>query len=250
MKTTLIAGAALAALLSAPAFAETVPSGYVGAAWSNTEVETPLGDVDGDGFAVDGAVVWSLGGDLGLQLDAAYADVEDSDGVSATAHLFDRNDSFAFGGYVGLAEVEDETGWTAGLEAHKYLNNVTLAGGLGYATIDDSDVDVWGLNGEVRYFVSDNVRLNAGLGWVRAEAGGEDTDGLSIGAGAEYQFDAAPISLFAGVSRTEFNDFDVDATSVTVGLRYNFGGTTLKSRDRSGASFAPLGGLGSALSSF
>ena len=124
-------------------------------------------------------------------------------------------------------------GFNVGAEGAKYLDNVTLAGTVAYANIDDLDVDAWGLGGEARYFVSDNFRLNAGLGWADAE----DENLWTASLGGEYQFASTPVSLYAGYAHTKFDEADIEVDRFTVGVRYNFGGQTLKGRDRSGASF-------------
>jgi hypothetical protein len=58
------------------------------------------------------------------------------------------------------------------------------------------------------------------------------------------------VSLYASYGYTKADDFDVKANTFMVGVRYNFGGTTLKSRDRSGASFGGVPGLGGVASLF
>ncbi|MBS0385739.1 MAG: hypothetical protein JSS00_10380, partial [Proteobacteria bacterium] len=61
--------------------------------------------------------------------------------------------------------------------------------------------------------------------------------------GAEYQFDAAPVSIGASYNHVEFNDSNVSANIWGVTLRYNWGGT-LRDRDRNGASQADLTNFG------
>lgn len=237
MKSKLFAGAAVAAaLIAAPALAQsTVSSGYVGAEYGRTEVDVAGSDDEADAWGIDGVVAFGVGqGSLGVQLDASYANSDDADGYGANAHLFTRNDSYLFGGFVGLSDGDgSDTAYTVGLEAQKYLETVTLAGVLAYGDSDDNQGDgVWGLGGEVRYFATDNFRLSGGLGY--ADADGEGL--VSIGLGGEYQFETAPISVYANYARSEFEDSDLSTDTISVGVRYNFGGTTLKSRDRQGAS--------------
>lgn len=233
MKNVLFASAALAAVaFAAPAFAQDA-TGYAGASYATTDVE----GLESDTWGLDGAVAFDAGS-LGVQIDAAYGN-EDVDGApsvdayNANVHLFTRNDSFAFGGFAGVTDVEDVTAWTVGAEGATYLNNVTLAGAVAYGNVDDLDVDAWGLGGEVRYFVSDNFRLNGGLGWADAE----DENVWTLGLGGEYQFAATPVSVYGGYEHTKFDEADIEADTFKVGVRYNFGGQTLKGRDRSGASF-------------
>jgi long-subunit fatty acid transport protein len=86
-----------------------------------------------------------------------------------------------------------------------------------------------------------NLRLNAGLGYVAADAAGFDIDGTTYGAGAEYQIGGTPFSVTAGYSHADIEDIDVD--TVSVGLRYSFGGG-LQARDRAGAALPGSGVMG------
>ncbi|NEX93121.1 porin [Caulobacter sp. 17J65-9] len=234
MKNVLFASAALAVVaLAAPAFAQDA-SGYVGGSYAKTD--TDFGDADT--WGLDGAVAFSATDKLGVQIDAGYANTDvdgfdSSDAYNANVHLFTRNDAWAVGGFAGVTDAEDSTTWNIGAEGAKYLDNVTLAGAVAYANNDDADVDVWGIGGEARYFVSDNFRLNGGLSYADADV----EKAWTVGLGGEYQFAATPVSLYAGYEHTKFDEADIDADKFTVGVRYNFGGQTLKGRDRSGASF-------------
>lgn len=232
MKATLIAGAAFAALLAAPAFAETAPTGYVGLEYGRSNIDVGALDDDFDAWGVNGAVAFDAGA-LGVQLDAAYGNSDDADSYSANAHLFTRNESYLLGGFVGVFDGDgSETAYVVGAEAQKYFDDVTLAGVLAYGDSDDNTLDgVWGLGGEVRYFVNDNFKLSGGLGWADADA----DKVWSAGVGGEYQFSAAPVSVYVNYARSEFDKADVSVDTFGIGVRYAFGGTTLKSRDRSGA---------------
>lgn len=246
MKTMLI-GALSAVALLAVAPAANAGSGYVGAAYTRANVDTGLGDDDADGWALEGAYAFQAG-TLGVQVDGGYADADgdDNEAYGITGHVNARNDSYLFGGFVGLADVGNETVWSAGLEGEKYLGNVTVAGAAGYANADDSDADVWGVDGQVRYFLQDNFRIQGSLGWAKVEAGPLDDNAWSAGVGAEYQFSAAPVSVYGGYTHSALDDADFSSDAFTVGVRYNFGGT-LKQRDRTGASLAGLSSLASAV---
>jgi len=238
MKHVLFASAALAAVIfaAAPSFAQS--TGYVGLSYGQTDIE----NVEGDTWAAEGAVAFDLSDAWGGQIDLGYTSTDydgagEIDGLNGTFHLFKRNDSHSFGGFVGLSEVEDTTVWNLGVEGQSYMANTTLAGSFAYGQIDDADLDTWSLNGEARYFVSDNFRLDAGLGWTRVTDGDDSADGWSFGVGGEYQLATAPVSLTAGYTRSTLNDLDIEADTFRVGVRYNFGTGSLKERDRSGASF-------------
>lgn len=240
------AAAAVTLLAGAPAYAA---SGYVGAAYSRAEVDVGGGDTDSDAYGVEGAVAFDASESLGLDFDAAYTDSDDADSnVGGTAHIYAKGQGYKFGGFVGLADVADETVYSVGVEGQRNFGQFTLAGALGYANADDADIDAFGGDVEGRYFVTDNFRLNGKLGFANFDAGpaGED-DVITAGVSAEYQFAAAPVSVFGGYARTEFDETDVSADAFTIGVRYNWGGS-LKDRNDNGPSFAGLSSLTSALS--
>jgi hypothetical protein len=236
----LIFGAAALLAVAAPSMAAAQTTGYAGVTWASVDVDGA--DTD-DVLGVEGAVAFEGSSSISFELDAAYADSDNSDSVwSGTAHVFTRNDDYLFGGFVGVTD-SDTTTWTAGLEANKYFTNWTLAGAVAYANNDDVDVDGWGVNAQARYFVSDNFRLQANAGWASVDSGaGGDDDATLLGVGGEYQFSAIPISIGANYGHIDTDGGDADTWSLAV--RYNFGGTTLKDRDRHGASQADIAGLG------
>ncbi|MGE3304287.1 MAG: hypothetical protein AB7M12_14375 [Hyphomonadaceae bacterium] len=242
MKHLLLATAGLFALAVTPALA--APTGYVGGQYLHYKVDTPFGDDDDNGWGVDGSVAFDAGRSLGVTLNAGYADNGTFDATSGAAHLYLKNPNSLIGGFVGLADANDATVWSVGGEGQYHYANWTLAGALGYAKNDDSDSNLWGGNAAARVFVSDNLRLqgNAGLFRVDPGVGGNDT-AWTAGVGGEWQLAAAPVSFFADYAHTAFDDTDVDTDAVRVGARLNFGGGTLKARDRSGADLAGLSSL-------
>lgn len=233
MKSLTFLGAAAVALMAAtPAIAQN----YAGVVYGNTDVDG-LGDANF--YGVEGAF-----GGPNYEIDLSFTDSDESDSaISGAAHLFSRSDSHLVGAFVGLADSSDSTTWTIGGEGNLYLDNVTLAGAIGYASNDDVDTDGYGLNAEARIFPSDNFRLQAAAGIAKVDLAGVDDDVISFGLGGEYQFGEAPFSLALNWDRSEISDADITADTLTIGLRYNFGGT-LRDRDRTGASQAGLVGFG------
>ncbi|MDX2277610.1 MAG: hypothetical protein NW206_19340 [Hyphomonadaceae bacterium] len=235
----LFLGAAAAIALAAPGVA--AANGYVGLDYNNVDAD---GIGSEDSFGVSGSVVLTPN----FALDAAVAENDDDTAWGATGHLFTNNSSYLFGGFLGFTGNDDTTSWGGGVEGQYYMNNVTWAGAVSYGTNDDSDVDAWGINGEGRYFVSENFRLEAGLGWFSVDGGGgADDDAISLGVGGEYQFSAAPISVGLGYTNTQFDEADLDIDTFQATVRYNFGGGSLMDRDRSGGGLAGLSGVGAAL---
>lgn len=230
--------AAAAALAAAPAYAETVNSGYVGLAAANFDSD----GFDAQSYELDGAVAFALGGNWGAQLDAEYARVEsdlaDDDGISGTAHVFHRTDTHLIGGYFGASDADDVTVYGGGVEGDLYRGDWTIGGRVGYAT-DDSDVDsdVWSVDGRVKYFYSDSFMVAGGIGYDRISfdtASVDDVDVITVGVNTEYQF-TGPVSVFGGLAYADEDDTD-GVTAVQIGVRFNFNTDTLIERDRTGAS--------------
>lgn len=233
-----IIGAAAVLALAVPGVAA-AQTGYVGAVYSNTDVD---GADEADAWGVEGAVAFAGSGSIVFEVDAAYVDGDDVSATGLTGHVYSRNDSHLFGGFVGISDSDaSDTTWTAGLEASKFYTDWTLAGAVFYASNDDNDVDGYGVNAQARYFVQDNFRLQGNLGWASVDAGAGDDDAFIYGVGGEYQFSALPISVAAGYNRIDADAAEADTLSLAV--RYNWGGT-LRDRDRNGASQADIAGTG------
>lgn len=240
MKTTLFATAfAVAAAMCAPAFAQDglVQSGYVGASVSQTEFDNFGPEDEVDSFGVHAAGYMQLRDDLGFQVNAAYADADDSDSsLSGSVAVVTNLDGGRIAGFVGTAEVADEWMLAYGLQGDLHLTNVTLTGGATFVTIDDFDTDFWVISAGGRYFVSDTLRFDAGIGHVSGDFGGMDAEAITGGVGGEVQLNG-PVSLFGSINRIDIEDFDVTADTVSIGIRYNFGGGSLRDRDQTGAAF-------------
>ena len=240
MKSLLLVTSALAAFAAAPALAQDGPIGSVGVTYSDSEVELGGLSADGDAWAVDGVVAMPAFGEWTVTLAGVIADSDDDTSSAGTAHLTTLVGSdLRLGGFVGAADVADETALTAGLEVQKYLSRATLTGVVAYATADDVDLDVWSVGGDAAFYVTDALRLNAGVSWLTIDDA--DIDGFTYGVGAEYQIASTPFSVTAGYSHSDIEDLDVD--SWTVGLRYSFGGG-LQARDRAGAALPGSGVMG------
>lgn len=240
MRNWIIGAAALLAV-AAPGVAA-AQTGYVGAVYSSTDFDGAADEIDS--YGVEGAVAFAGSGSIVFELDAAVTDSDEADtGYGVVGHVYGRNDDHLFGGFVGVAGSDDSEAYTAGLEAAKYFANWTLAGALAYVTDDDTDTDSYGVNVEGRFFVNDNFRINGALGWANVDAGAAgDQDVVNYGLSGEYQFASFPISVGAGWQRADADAGDLDVLSI--GVRYNFGGQTLRDRDRNGPSQATVAGFG------
>lgn len=238
MKKLLCAsGAIVSLMIAAPAFAQT--TGYAGATYTHSEVDVGSSTIKDDGYAISGAVLFPTAKPgVGVQLDGAIVDSDKTDtAVTGTAHLFNRNDSYLIGAFVGGTNSNGGNTWGLGVEGQSYINNWTVGGAAGYGRVDQAHADVWALRADARYFVTDNFRLDGNVGYnnINPQFGGS-VDAWGVGVGGEYQFAQAPVSVFAKYDYAKVDSYDVDENVFKVGARWNFGGTTLKQRDRSGAS--------------
>lgn len=244
MKKYLLGAAALLAM-AAPGMAHADPSGYVGATYNNVHVDGLGSD---DAWGAEGAVAFQGSDTIGFELDGAILDSDNSDtSEGLTGHVFTRNDNYLFGGFAGVAHSDDSTTWDTGLEANKFFQRWTLAGAVAYANNNDTDTEGYGVNAQARFFPTDNLRLQAGVGWASVNAPGGDGRAVSEGVGAEYQLSAVPISFGAGYQHVAFDHSGPEGNVWTLGIRYNFGAGTLRDRDRSGASQADISGVSSAI---
>ncbi|WP_313454252.1 outer membrane beta-barrel protein [Brevundimonas sp.] len=242
MKTILLATAAAATLIAAPAFAQE-SVGSVGLGYTHT-------DTDGfktDGATLDGVTAMKVAPEWTVTLNGAVAysdsDLGDDTVGAAAAHLTKTFGSdLRAGGFVGVSDIGGENYFSVGGEMQKYLASATLTGVVAYTDLDGSAA--WTIGGDAAYYVNPSLRLNAGVSYNNVDV---DTfgkvDAWAYGVGAEYQLDNSPISLFGGYQRVSFNDVDLDSDNFTIGARYNFGGA-LQTLDRAGANLGrTLAGL-------
>lgn len=247
---SLIIGAAAFLAVAAPGIAM-AQTGYADASYASSSVDTGAGDDDADGWAVGGAVAFDAYA-LGVQLDASVGSTDadgggESDEWNVGGHLFTRNADYLVGGFVNFGNVDADAGgdsdyWTVGAEGQYYLDRTTLNASVSYTEAEDADLEVTAVDLGATYFFTDNFSVDGGVGFANLEGGGDDADSISAGVGAEYQFAALPISVFGGYAHSEVDDLDLDSDTLSVGVRYNWGGT-LFDRNRSGASLA-RGGAG------
>jgi hypothetical protein len=245
MKSMLAAVAAMAALSAAPAFAETVNSGYVGLSAATFDVE----DEDFQEYALEGAVAFPISGNFGVQLDAGIGtidgdNIDSEDTLTGTAHVFHRTANRLIGAFVGASDVDDVTVYGGGAEADFYVNDWTLGGRVTYLT-DDSDVDsdTWAAEARAKYFYTDNAMVSGAIGYTDTSidvAGVDDFSSVYVGVGGEYLLNTAPVSFFGGVNYTDVEDGD-GVTGVQIGVRLNWNTGSLRDRDRSGASLQGIG---------
>lgn len=228
-KAIFFGAAAIALMAAAPAHAE---GGYVGGVYGNVDVDG-LGGADF--YGIEGAFAGA-----NFEIDGEFLDSDKADSAfGVTGHLFSRNDSHLFGGFLGVDDSNNSTSWRGGVEAAGYFDRWTLAGAVGYGSNNDLSTDGYGINAEARMFPTDNVRLQAGLGWTSLDIAGFNEDIVSYGLGGELQMDTAPVSFGLDWGHSEADKSGIGADTLTARVRWNFGGTLLE-RDRTGASQASV----------
>lgn len=240
MKTQLFAAAAIVAVaVSAPAFAQNV--GSVGAAVNYNDVKATGFDADGTSAKVDANVAIPTGAwtvTLNGNVSVSDNDISDETVASTAAHATTlvAGDTVRVGGFAALSRPSNDTLWAVGAEASKYFDKVTLSGVAAYGQSNDLDADLWSVRADARYFVADDFRLDAGVGYANIDPKGfSSADVWDVNVGGEYKFANSGWSTFAKYTHTESDDLaDLNAEAVKVGFRYTFGGS-LKTRDRSGA---------------
>jgi hypothetical protein len=244
MKATFLGAVGALLLLAAVETAHAQPA-YIGGLYQRSELDTPAGSGNSDGVAVEGAVTFAPTATLGLDLNAAYSDTNQSDDTTGIAgHLYAKGADYKFGGFVAAANANSDTYLEGGVEGQKSWDAWTLAGVVSYANLDDANVDAWGGDAQVRYFFGDDLRLDGKAGWHNVDFSGAvgDDDVWNLGVGGEWRWRGSPVSLTAGYDHYEFDSRNVDADVWTIGARWNFGGS-LKERDRDGPSFGGLSSL-------
>ncbi|WP_420480046.1 hypothetical protein [Brevundimonas sp. FT23028] len=241
MKALFLATAAVAAFAAAPAFAQDAV-GSVGIGYNNVKYDAFGSDYTAENGKLDVTAAIPVAGPFTLTLDGGFAYANngvvgaDNSNIDGTIHGTAMiNDTVRVGGFVGGSEVGDDTLWAFGAETQAYINNLTLTGSVAYENANHTDIDAWSVGGDVAYFVTPGLRVNGGLGWSTIDAGGSDIDAWSVNVGGEYQIKNSPISITANYGYGELEDVDLSINTLTVGLRFSFGGGDLQTRSRSGA---------------
>ncbi|MBX7250263.1 MAG: hypothetical protein K1X35_14615 [Caulobacteraceae bacterium] len=246
MKRYLLAATAVAAaIIAAPASAETVGQADLSYGFHNWD-NNPGGDWNNHDIALGGAFTTDLGGGYNIQVDGqanSYrwdgSNSDDSMG-QASVHVFTRNDQYAIGAFAGLADYYGDSGLMVGLEGQAYMTDVTFNASVGYVNFDDfNDYSQWNAQLGLRYFFNDNFAIDGSLGWVDWDTKFTDYDGWNGTIGGEYKFDGSPASVFINyrhdaIDRSSGSEYNVDA--FTLGVRLTLGSDNLRARTNSGAS--------------
>lgn len=270
-----LAGTALAAS-PAPAASYDVPSiydGFVSLAVGGANVTGDYGDgynYASNGFALEGAASgeYDFNSTLGFQGDLVVRSQDYSiDGYSinerdadVALHGFYRlQNQFLLGAFAQYGLNTFNHGdfgdyaynhYMAGAEGQYFIGDFTLYGQVGAQQLGDGAYDSTGIFGtlEARYFLTPNFKIEGHIGGENATNSHytyETVSALRAGIGAEYKFEDNPFSIFAKYDFAQFKqtdhpDYSVTDNRILVGVKFNFGTTTLEDRDRSGASLKPV----------
>lgn len=236
MKTVFFVSAAAAALIAAPAMAQTAGSASVSYKYSDTDIASVKG-IDTDAFALEGAVATPIFGDWTVTAEAAVTNVESDLAASETnlsgaAALTKVIGSYRVGGFYAASEMPGSTLNTVGAVAQKYFDRATVSGVASYGSVYDADI--YTVKADVAYYATSDLRLNAGVSYQNADFGGADADAIAGTIGAEYQFANSPYAVYGSYTYTDSDDMALEDNAIKIGVRYSFGGG-LQARDRAGA---------------
>ncbi|MEL7302739.1 MAG: hypothetical protein AAGJ53_03495 [Pseudomonadota bacterium] len=207
-------------------------------------VNVPIAALTSLQFDVDGTANF-LGGD---QIDDNFGHA-----FSTALHLSYRQHQrylvglFGFLGTTSAGEDEQNSFFGGGLEGQLYLGDLTLYGQAAYfggETEDDLTDGIdegWFVRAVGRYFFTPNSKLQAEISYSEAEVSNNDEDYSFIGWGVEYErrISVHPISFFVAYEGTygenELDNRDYTDHTAKLGLKFHFGGASLKDIDRRGA---------------
>lgn len=237
MKRVLFATAmAIAAMASAPAFAQ----GYVGAQVANVHADAAGESANGNVYDVFGAVVTPLTDTMAFQFDGDV-NWNDIDGLDhsaaggATIHAYRQTPANKLGAFIGVAAEDGDNLWNGGVEAQVFpSDNLNVGGALGYFNDDELNVEGGAATANVVYFLNDDLDVYGNVGFAQASTDFDDqVRGWGAGAGVEYQLSSLPMSFYLGYDHSDIHDFDAKADQVSVGVTYSWAGS-LRDRERRG----------------
>jgi hypothetical protein len=201
-------------------------------------------------FGAGGAVNVPLGG-LNLEFEGAGATVNlggfsggpgGSFGTSysfAMIHAFARGGNHAIGVFGGFENPTFLPLWSIGGEAQAYLGHLNLYGQIAYQTTNENlggTASGWWTRGGVQLFLSDNFFVQGDLRYNSNffTTGTADT---TFAGYVEGRIGGSPWSLF-GTARYTVTDSSIgeNVTAGLVGIKVNWGNSTLRQQYTTGAS--------------
>jgi len=220
--------------------------GYVGVDYSKARLNPGTPSPRVETWTAEGAVATEFRG-FGVQADIKAAKFNgtgtagDDWITSPTLHVYKRNPYGALGAFAGFSNGDGGNLYGAGIEGQANMTGATLYGTLGFGRINDTvDSDLFAARVEGRYFLTENLRLDGSVGYVRQTAGAARSEAMVYGIGAEYQFGAFPAAVHVGYRHAAAEGSNIESDTMRVGVRWAFNGDTLAQRDRYGPSFSNI----------
>lgn len=226
-------GALAAAAVAAPGVAAADTNAVVGLHYGNSD----YGPGDFDSYGLNGAFSHDFSGGTFLQMDADLGRIDAGSDVASSygaLHYGVRNDSYAFGGFVGLEDFFGLSGTSVGLEGQWYASNLVLNGSVGYLDLDDANLDFTNVQIDGGYFFTPNLQLTGLIAHTEADYSSGDTDWTTYGIGGEYRFSGSPFSVALNYRTADTDGDDVD--SWMIGFNFDLGTGSLQERATHGPS--------------
>ncbi len=144
-----------------------------------------------------------------------------------------------------------------GAEAQGYFGDLTLTGQVArqnFINKGDLSADYSGdtfkrgtvATTKADYFVNDNWKLTGGYSFNNVD-GALSYDTKKYALGTEYRLNNYPVSFYADYTRDklsiDLSSQNFDTNAFMLGMKWNFGSDSLKSRSRSGASLDPISNM-------
>lgn len=237
---------ATAAHAAAPADT-TVTSGYA-------DVDYNYFDVHASGAGSAGVNVWGgkaavafpIQGDWGAQIDGSVNSFQAPNSIggssqtiaSPTGHAFYRDGQWLAGGFVGaeIAPHLDLIG--GGLEGqYRPAQNYVVDGQVAYGGLNTNDSpNLWGVRVAGKGFITDDASVGASVNYVNLNGHGASADLWTERLDGEYKIQRTPVSLTLAYEHSNIDRLSLSSDTVLVGVRWNFGGGSLRDRSANGAS--------------
>lgn len=180
--------------------------------------------------------------------DRLFNDEGDLTAFGGAAHIYWRDPSaFAVGAFASINGLSGNgehfaNHFRVGPQFQVYSDSITFYGQAWYGLEQDvgggDEMTEFGARALVRYYPTDNIRLDAELAYLDVNNSWIDAAGLIGGLQANYRFANNPWTVFGRFQidhPMQDAEFVGDLHRFNVGLRYSFGSSSIKGEDRIGA---------------
>jgi hypothetical protein len=239
--------------------------GYVSGHAAQNSVSFVGNDENFATFGIRGSASYQDPSNIGGQLDVYYSQGKTGDITfgppdlsvdfqDVALHVYHRNQEYLIGGI--LQRSTSSFGGLGistnlyGVEGQYYIDRATLGLKVGSQKLDFGGIGPGSASGifidaEVRYFIEDNWRVNAGFASNSLDLDGPTARTTHWNIGTEYRLSNSPVSLFArymnNSTKISGESLSLKNDTYMVGATLNFGGSkSLFERDRKGATLNPV----------